>query len=137
MTLYARDRCTAVSTTYRGADVLDTTLAETTLTPDFNDWTGGLYRSACIVWRYDQSNLTESVKEKAKTYPRSTTSVAVGRLKPGDCFEPITEASVVDIGRTSNVKVVDCTQTHRGVFFGRGLLPNPSAALSSAHSPNV
>ncbi len=127
VTLYARDRCTAVSTTYLGSDVLDTTLAETTLTPDFNDWTGGLYRSACIVWRYDQSNLTESVKEKAKTYPRSTTSVAVGRLKPGDCFEPITEASVVDIGRTSNVKVVDCTQTHRGVFFGRGLLPNPSA----------
>ncbi len=127
VTLYARDRCASISTTYLGGDVLDTTLSETTLVPDFNDWTSGLYRSSCIVWRYDQSNLTESVKEKAKAYPRSTGSVAVGRLKPGDCFEPITEASVVDIGRTSNVKVVDCTQPHRGLFFGRGFLPNPSA----------
>ncbi|MEZ5410727.1 MAG: septum formation family protein [Acidimicrobiales bacterium] len=127
VTLYARDRCTGISNAYLGGDVLDTTLSETTLVPDFNDWTGGLYRSSCIVWRYDQSNLTESVKDKASAYPRSLSSVPVGRLKPGDCFEPITETNVVDIGRDSSVKVVDCTQTHRGVFFGRGLLPNPSA----------
>ena len=127
VTLYARDRCTSISNTYLDGNVLDTTLSETTLVPDFNDWTGGLYRSSCIIWRYDQSNLTESVKEKATAYPRATASVPVGRLKPGDCFEPITEANVVDIGRDSSVKVVDCTQTHRGVFFGRGLLPNPSA----------
>lgn len=127
VTLYARDRCTAISTAYLGGDVLDTTLSETTLVPDFNDWSGGLYRSSCIIWRVDQSNLTESVKDKVKGYPRSTASVLVGRLKPGDCFEPITETSALDIGRTSSVKVVDCTQTHRGVFFGRGFLPNPSA----------
>ena len=127
VSLYARDRCTAISNTYLGGDVLDTTLAETTLVPDFNDWSGGLYRSSCIIWRNDQSNLTESVKDKVKGYPRNTASVLVGRLKPGDCFEPITETNALDIGRTSSVKVVDCTQPHRGVFFGRGFLDNPSA----------
>jgi len=127
VSLYARDRCTGISNSYLGGNVLDTTLSETTLVPDYNDWSGGLYRSNCIIWRYDQSNLTESIKAKASAYPRSTASVPVGRLKPGDCFEPITEVNVIDISRDSSVKVVDCNQTHRGVFFGRGLLPNPSA----------
>jgi hypothetical protein len=119
---FATERCGVFTDDYIGADIYDTTLDQSALTPDFNDWSGGLYRVSCTVQRVDGQDLTESVAGIGTTYSRGA-DVPVFRLKLGDCFTPATVDSALNLGSDDSVVLAGCGAAHTGIFFGRGQLP--------------
>lgn len=118
---WSADRCRSSTEAFIGADVLETTLAAITLVPDFDDWAGGLFRVSCLVTAADGGRLTESVRGKGDAYPRST-QVVVGRLRPGDCFDPGPGLTAFQLGADDLALLADCGAPHDGLFFGRAVL---------------
>lgn len=118
---WAADRCTLFSAEYINAELLDTSLAETPLLPDFADWSDGLYRVSCLITLDDESDLVQSVQGRGANYPRGD-EIVVDRLKLGDCFNPVLTDSAFDLATLDPVQLVDCASNHQGLFFGRGEL---------------
>lgn len=122
------DQCQAAAAVYIGLPLLETTLADGALIPDFDAWTNGNYRTACYLTKADSTSLTESVRNIGESYPRGDL-VTVSRLIPGDCFVPSEGGSSYDLNSNSVVSLVPCTSGYNGVFFGRDTLDAPLGTL--------
>jgi hypothetical protein len=105
------------------ADIYDTSLEQSALTPDFGGWSEGDHVVDCYVQRVDGNDLTRSAKDSGgATFARSN-EVPVYRLKAGDCFSPVALGSAFDLGPKDTTSLTDCAASPNGIFFGRGVIP--------------
>lgn len=121
--------CRSTTTGYLGADHLATTLQARIVVPSENEWNDGIHHATCYVTVTANSDpLTGSVKDRADDFARGDI-VAIDRLMPGDCFDPAGSTDPFSLRSSDMVRLVDCSETFSGVFFGRRILPYPDDIL--------
>lgn len=121
-------QCDTLTATFIASPILETTLAEASLLPDFNDWSAGDHSASCYVKRFDSTSLTSSVEGRGAGNPRGD-QIVVSRLLEGDCFAPPEGTNSYDLNSNSMVSLASCDEPHNGVFFGRALLDFPIGSL--------
>ncbi|MGI9597846.1 MAG: septum formation family protein [Acidimicrobiales bacterium] len=121
-------QCTSLTESFIGSPILETTLADGALVPDFDDWSSGDFNTACYVTNFDSTSLTSSVEGRGSDFPRGD-QVVISRLIEGDCFAPIDGTNSYDLNSNSTVDLVSCDGEHNGVFFGRAQLDFPIGSI--------
>ncbi len=128
MTDWMGEQCTGLTEDFIDAPLLETTLADGWVLPDFDDWSAGDYAASCYVTSADSTPLTRSVERIGRQYPRGD-EVIVSRLLVGDCFVPADDTDSYDLNSNSTVLIVSCDEQHNGIFFGRADLDSPAGTL--------
>ncbi len=128
MTEWVGVRCGERTEAFIGLPLLETTLADGRLLPDFNTWSAGDDGATCYVRRFDSTSLTGSLAGRGSGFPR-TDQVVVSRLIDGDCFVPTAGTNSYDLNSNSPVMLVSCDDEHNGVFFGRDRLDQPIGSI--------
>jgi hypothetical protein len=120
-------QCETAAESYIDVPILETSLEDGALIPDFDAWSNGNYRAACYVKKVDSTSLTRSVAGIGAEFPRGE-QVAVSRLINGDCFVP-SEGESYDLNSNSMVTLASCDSGYNGLFFGRDTLEFPLGTL--------